>query len=621
MPTREEVQAELARRARTTSISADDVAQGLTPPVLTYEPPGSGAQTERADVGAPLVPKMPPPVTDGAERKAIPGQGGWITSGGDKQGLKDAVRGTMALASGGATEAVAGAVKGADDQASREVTSADLSQMSPADLQALMQQANPVATSEGILIRTPAGWQPGQRTNAQGATGKDPNAVRAAFKLQDAADSHTVKGMEQTQAADASMYERQLAVQKNEMEATQAFKRENDAVQARYEGERQQQMERLSAIQKSMDAVPNAPRTLREKLDRSGTSDRLMFGMAAGLSVLGGAMMRDKGASVQNLLKNAQANIDRLVQKEADEYARLGQRANMAQNIYGNLRTNLKDDREAMNITKAMYYDAAISATKQIATQYKMDLQAPQIQQMLTELAKERQKLVLDTANNMQDQFSQTDKYNPGGLLRVGGGGSNAKQLVGDKDFEEGVNKFGQEVEKRGANVGERAISMYQQAINAMQEGGFARDEKFWRVFAQMNSSKNPGTQAALMASLDPKQLKAMQLIVSAGREQLLDEAGKALTGNELALDVMKKGGYSIESLDRVRAIAAEKRRQIFEATAGTYGGPTGAVAEAYLARKKLQELKNPTPGIATNKKQAIDPKDLRERVEGRLSK
>jgi hypothetical protein len=378
-------------------------------------------------------------------------------------------------------------------------------------------------------------------------------------------------------------------------------------------------MERMGAIQTAMDAVPNAPRTIRAKMDQSGMSDKLGLGLAAAFSVLGGGVLRDGGKSAQTFLGNVQANIDRNVQKEADEFARLGERAKMSDNIYANLRKNLQDDTQAMNITKALYYDAAANAVQQIATQYKMDTQAPQVQSLLAHLAEQRQKLILDTANTMQSQFSQTDKFNPGGVVQVGGGARKDPNEYKSTDLEKDTQEYGKELEKRGFNMGERAIGLYQKAIDIMQKGGFKNDETFKRAYVMLsNPQGSQAVQAAALASLDKPQREALQYIVAANKEPLKHVSGSNVTAHEMTKNVLENGGYSVESLDEARKILATNREQIQNGTAGAYDP---RVVDRFHARKDLQGIQRQYAGIATNKRQPIDVKDIATKVEGRLSK
>jgi hypothetical protein len=533
---------------------------------------------------------------------------------------KVAGRGVLREMSGGATEAVANAVAGAGDQAGKEIEGKTLETIPPEVKAELERRAglSPEQAQAVYAVIKPH-WQPGTRTDAQGSTGKDPNAVRAAMDLQTVSERAQSTGLEQTQKADSAQYQDLLAVQKNGMEATKAFKAEQDALQARYDGERQAQMERMGAIQTAMDAVPNAPRTIRAKMDQSGMSDKLGLGLAAAFSVLGGGVLRDGGKSAQTFLGNVQANIDRNVQKEADEFARLGERAKMSDNIYANLRKNLQDDTQAMNITKALYYDAAANAVQQIATQYKMDTQAPQVQSLRAHLAEQRQKLILDTANTMQSQFSQTDKFNPGGVVQVGGGARKDPNEYKSTDLEKDTQEYGKELEKRGFNMGERAIGLYQKAIDIMQKGGFKNDETFKRAYVMLsNPQGSQAVQAAALASLDKPQREALQYIVAANKEPLKHVSGSNVTAHEMTKNVLENGGYSVESLDEARKILATNREQIQNGTAGAYDP---RVVDRFHARKDLQGIQRQYAGIATNKRQPIDVKDIATKVEGRLSK
>lgn len=628
-PTREEVLAALhqERPAQVRPgqgkvvITSEDLSRGITPP-MPYEPPLSGAQTERGETGPELIAKAAP--GDAVGGLTTVGGGGAYPGGFVVP--KNPGRSVLNAVSGGATEAVGEAVKSADKNAAEQVQAKQLSGMSPAALAALLAQADPSQQSV-TLVRTPGGWVPGTRTEAKGETGKDPRAVREAGKLQDEIEIRSELGATDRQAAERSQYDRIQRVQQNEMQATQEFKRQNDELDDRYNRERQVQLEKMQGIQKAMEQVPNAPRTIAQKLAASGTEDKIRFGLAAAFSIIGGAAMRDGGKSAQTLLDTMQANIDREVKKEQEQYARQGDLFKVSDNIYAHLRQNMGDDRAALNVTKALYYDAMMNAVEQIGTQYKLDMQAPQMMKLMEDLVRERQKLVLDTASTLQDQFSQTDKYRPPGVAAVGGG---AARKGDPEHLTKQLKEYHDAFEKKGGNSATRALALYQKAIESMKAHGYANDEKFWSVFAAMNSADSPKAQAAILsdANLDPEQRKAMQLIIDAGAEQLKDESGKAVTANELARDIMKKGGYSITSLDTVRDSIAKKRENIYASTdagfgGGFYMGQDGKlhneVGDVYRSRQDLSELRRENPGIGTTAPEPIDPSDIEQRVEARM--
>jgi hypothetical protein len=570
--------------------------------------PRSFRQNEPGDTG----PALKPPV-----EKAYRPEGN-LWGGGLPVPKESGLRDVLDVASGGGTERVASAVAGAPGRAASEVEARRLETMSPDTYAELVRTANPEQLQAlQQFIRVAPQWQPGTRTNAQGSTGKDPAAVRAAFDLQGQAERRDASALNQTQAADREQYGLLQKVQQNEMRAVQEFKRESDALHDRYDQEREQQLGEMQAVQRAMQNVPDAPRTLRQWVSNSGLGDKMALGLAGAFSVLGGAVRRDGGAGVQQLLKTIQGNIDANVKKEMDERASLGTRLGAANTIYASLERELGSREKAANITKALYYDAAANAVQQIATQYKLDVQSPQIQQLLSHLTRERQKLVLDTAATMQDQFSQTDKYNPGGLVAVSGGAAANANKYKSTDLEKDTQEFGKELEKRGFNMGSRAIGLYQKAIDSMKEAGFKNNENFKRAFvAIFDPQGNPVKQAAVLASLEPKERSALQYIVEANKEQLKDASGKSVTASEMVRDVIAKGGYSIDALDQARQTLAAGREQIYNDVAAAYDP---RIPQTYDARKQLQGLERKHPGIGTGPRSAVDPSDLANRVEGRL--
>ena len=579
-PTRDEIKAALARKQQLEMDASTDTEPAAPNPAGPPMPAGATPPEYTAfPGGSPTMPRF----TDISDRQAVG-------------------RAALNAASGGATDAVAAAVKGAPKQAAGEVTGEELEVLTPeklAELQAKARGGGPMVI-DNVTRET-------SRTGARGKTGKDPAAVRAALGLSDTADSAALQAQEQQQAADTHQYESLREVQQNEKRATKEFKAREEALQSRYQSEREQQMSRLGAIQKAMDAVPSAPRTIREKLDRSGTSDRIAFGIAAGLSVLGSAMMKDGGQGTQTFLKTVQGNIDRVVQKEADEYARLGERAKMSNNLMAHLRTAVGDDRAAQNVVKAMYYDAAANAVDQIATQYKLDSQAPAVMALKEHLMRERAKLIMDTAATLQQQTSSTSGVSVG------------KPQIIDPSTEtnKATEAFGKDLEARGYNMHYRASQMYQQAIKKLQSMGLENDETFWKAVAAY-AAKGGSEQAALDLLTDPNEKEALQLIVGAGQEQLKALAGSNVTANELTRDMLTKGGYSIKGLDTARQLADQKAAQIYRSTAAGYSPD---VQETYSAREQLLNAQNTRAGIAGRPRPAVTKEELAAKIEGRLKK
>lgn len=579
-PTREEIKAALARKQQLEMDASTDTAPAA--PYAAAPPVPVGVAPPRYEVfpgGSPTMPRL----TDTSDAQTVG-------------------RAALNAASGGATGAVADAVKRAPTQAAGEVTSEDLESITPerlAELQAKARGGGPMVI-DNVTKQTSS-------TGTKGKTGKDPAAVKAALGLSDVADSAALQAQQAQQAADAHQYDSLREVQQNEMEATKEFKAREDALQSRYQGEREQQMMRLGAIQKAMDAVPNAPRTIREKLDRSGTSDRIAFGIAAGLSVLGGAMMKDGGQGTQTFLKTVQGNVDRLVQKEADDYARLGERAKISNNMMAHLRAAVGDDRAAQNVVKAMYYDAAANAVDQIATQYKLDSQAPAVVALKEHLMRERAKLIMDTAATLQQQTSSTSGVSVG------------KPQIIDPSAEtnKATESFGKDLEARGYNTQYRASQMYQQAIKKLQSMGLENDQQFWDALAGY-AAKGWSEQAAMAALTNPDEKEALQLIFSAGQEQLKAIAGSNVTANEVTRSLMTKGGFSIKGLDTARQLTDQNASQIYRATASGYDPK---VSEAYDAREELLNLQGRRAGIAGRPRPAVTKEELATKIEGRLKK
>ncbi len=504
--------------------------------------------------------------------------------------LKDAVRGSLALASGGVTEDIANASGTSVEKPVPPKT------MSPEERLKLYLQSNPLAMQQqqaGMLVRVPAGWQPGTRTGAEAATGKDPDAVRAAMDLQGRSQYHGALALEGEQAAERANLDGMQQVQQNEMRAIQHFKGEQDKIQDRYDADRAATNARLADIQKAMSADPNAPRTIRQWLDKSGTGEKLTYGIAAALSAMGGGVSKDGGASSRNLINIVQGNIDRNVQAEKDRFDRLGTLHKMEESTYARLREAVGDDRIAQNATKAMYYDAVMNTTKQLALQYKWDMQSPAISQMMQHFLEAKQKLILDTAQTVQEQTSQTDKYNPGGVVMVGGSKKEDKNPLGldSKELQDSLKDFDKLVKDEGGYGAREASATMKGAIAKVAQIKDGPSDKFWSAVMALGRPGDEKVQGIIAAVTDPQESAALADISKAMAFGLKDEAGKNVTTSEAMRTALQAGGFSVDGLKRFKDYsdrsfdAAVRRANAAAGQAPSAPGREGRITELWRAR------------------------------------
>lgn len=539
-------------------------------------------------------------------------------------------RALLSAVSGGATEDVLNAEAGAVDQAKGEVTERGLSGISAEEkIRAFMAATGATQQQAQQFVRVNPSWQPASRTAAQGASGMDPQSRDDMMTLQKGSEIQREEGMLQAQDAQANQGRMLLEVQNNKLKAEEAFRRDQDSIQQRYDTERAEQMAKLQAIQTEMEELGKQPRTIREWLDTSGTGTRLTYGLAAGLSAIGGAMGRRGNQPLQDLFNRTQASINAKVDQEKEAFSRLGERAKLNDTVYARIRQAAGDDHAALNVTKAMYYDAIGTMVEQIATQYQLDMQSPQLLDFMAKLAKERQALIGETATKLQEQSSRTDRFNPGGVFAVGGAGS-GKRSPDRAQLMEDMKYYSERADKLKVPGKEKSVKFLTRALENMQKAGVTDDdEKFWSAFVAMTSGGSAGQDSfavrdarKLVMALPPEKQAIIQDVLQSGQEQMSDEAGKALTGNELALQIAKKGGFSINGLRKVRDQLAEARDRDLASIDTVFdpdpsGGST--VGNLYRDRVLWAQTTRPDPILNTNPYPAITPGEKKVRDGAKL--
>ena len=534
-------------------------------------------------------------------------------------------RALLSIASGGATEDVLEAEAGAAEQAKGEVTERGLSGISPEEkIRAFMAATGATQQQAQQFVRVNPSWQPASRTAATGAAGIDPQSRDDMMTLQKGSEIQRQEGFEQAQEAQANQGRMLLEVQNNRLKAEEAFRRDQDSIQQRYDTERAEQMAKLQKIQDAMEGLGKQPRTIREWLDNSGTGTRLAYGLAAGLSAMGGAIGRRGNQPLQDLFNRTQSNINAKVDQEKEAFSRLGERAKLNDTVYARIRQAAGDDQAALNVTKAMYYDAIGAMVEQIATQYQLDMQSPQLLDFMAKLAKERQALIGETATKIQEQSSQTDRFNPGGVFAVGGGAASKGPSAGEKDIREQVMKFGEEMEKRGANVTQQTIEHYDNLIKQMRASGLEKDEMLWGALAQAATAKDPVKATAVLAGLPEKQKHMVSLLLQANERRLHKLSGANLTTGEVLRDMFKQGSYSIDGLQNFnRELKAEWEgiARGVEATVGGEPDPQGGsrVGNLYYGRQGWAGLTSPFVGVNGRALNPTTPGEKRARDTAKL--
>lgn len=577
--------------------------------------PGQDGGIDMGKITGPQVPK-----DYKTPASAIPG---WQIQGADSPHNAGG-RALLSAVSGGATEDVLAADAGKEEQAKAEVTERGLSGMSAEEkIRAFMAATGASQQQAQQFVRVNPSWQPASRTAAEGTTGIDPESRDQMMTLQKGSEIQREEGMLQAQDAQANQGRMLLEVQNNKLQAEEAFRRDQTAIQQRYDTERAEQMAKLQKIQDAMEGLGKQPRTIREWLDTSGTGTRLTYGLAAGLSAIGGAIGRRGNQPLQDLFNRTQASIDAKVNQEKEAFARLGERAKLNDTVYTRIRQAAGDDQAALNVTKAMYYDAIGTMVEQIATQYQLDMQSPQLLDFVAKLAKERQALIGETATKIQQQSSQTDRFNPGGVFAVGGGGSKGRDDA-EKDLEERLAKYGQEAEKRGANTLEATIDHYDNLIGEMRRSGMDKDEKLWGMLAQAAAAKDPAAATGILAGLPPDQRRLVGLMLQANEKRAKELYGANFTMPEMIKDMFKQGGFSIRGLQGFKNELQAERDHIYAGVDPTYGGrpaPEGGseIGNLYRARKLWSRGTSPNVGVNTRPLNPVDVGEKRSRDSAKL--
>lgn len=524
-------------------------------------------------------------------------------------------RALLDLVSGGATEEALAAEAEAAERAKKDVTGKDLSGYSPEQLAELDRQRRYSPQQQGSgpqrFVRVAPQWQPGQRTAQTGSTGVDPADRDAIFTLEKGRGINDEEAMLQSQDAEGNKHRMMLEVQNNALQAEEAFRRDQNSIQQRYDTERADQMEKLKQIQTAMDEVGKQPRTIREWLDRSGTGAKVTYGLAAALSALGGAMGRRGNQPLQDLFNRTQASIDSKVKQEQDAYRILGDKAKLSDSIYARIRTATQDDAAALNITKAMYYDALGHMVDQVGTQYKLDMQSPQVLDFMSKLSGRYQDLIKETASKLQVQQSQTDRFNPGGVFAVGGGAKAPEDKgpgAGEKYFNELKHEYGKERESRKINVNEDTIEHLDNFDKVIDGLGVKERDELWGVMAQVATLKDPKLAAGLVMALPERQAKAAALLIQGVEKRRHALSGANYTAGEGIADLFKLGGATRGGIRSYRnELAAEKDASIAALGAGYPGG----IPEAYESDRVLRRRTGPmvTPGG-----RSLNPSDMTDR-------
>lgn len=519
------------------------------------------------------------------------------------------------LVSGGATEEVLAAEAGADEQSKRDVTGKSLSGYSAEELARLRAAAGYTPRGQAAgpqsFVRVNPGWQPNSKTAQSGATGMDPQDRADVMGLQDIREANLVEGFGGAQDAEANEHRMLLEVQNNKLKAEEAFRRDRDNIQQRYDTERAEEMAKLQRIQTEMESLGKQPRTIREWLDKSGTGTRVTYGLAAALSALGGAIGRRGNQPLNDLFNRTQASINAKVEQDKETFARLGERAKLNDAVYARIRQAAGDDNTALNITKAMYYDALGYMVEQVATQYKLDMQSPQLREFLAKIAKERQALIGETATKIQEQQSQTDKYNPGGVFAVGGGAAKVKDEgpgEGETYFNKQKNEYGKERESRKININEDTIEHLDNFDKVVNSLGVKEQDELWGVMAQVATLKDPKLAAGLVMALPEKQARAAALLIQGVEKRRHALSGANYTVGEGIGDLFKLGGATRAGIRSYRnELAAEKDASIAALGAGYPGG----IPEAYESDRVLRRRTGPmvTPGG-----RSLNPSDMTDK-------
>lgn len=394
--------------------------------------------------------------------------------------------------------------------------------------------------------------------------GKDVNQARFGAE----ADAAEATKAHATEVADA---------QKQVQEYQQEQHRQQLAVMQRQEALTARHEELMGNIEREMSAIPDAPRTIREKLDRSGIGDRLAFGFAAAFSVLGSG--RNGGASAERFINTVRTDINSLVMKEKDEYEKLGEKAKRQDNLYLAAYKALGDKTAALEVTRKLYTEAADAALKEQAARYQGALVGPNLQKAMAEWEQGRAEANLKAAGIVKQVAEKTMRYVPPTSKVVYDPRDPRAFMAGLKqaDYEK-LPAYRKYLDDQGYTQVQGAVKALERAVRIMPDG--------FNLGLFINGKMPTGMLNTALSALDGKQQQAAKQELQHASNLLSREAnGQSKTANEIILSGIETGLHNkqgaIQTLKNLQVRAQTTKRDADTTYRLSNGAPVGMLYDA----------------------------------------
>lgn len=348
-------------------------------------------------------------------------------------------------------------------------------------------------------------------------------------------------------------------------------------VQSRQEALTARHEELMQGLEKEIAEIPNAPRTIREKLEASGIGDKIQFGFAAALSVLGSA--RNGGDSARQFLSVVNGNINALVQKEKDEYEKVGEKAKRAGNVYAASYKAMGDSSAAFELTRKLYMEAADASLKEQAARYAGALTGPNAQKAIAEWEQMRLDNNLKAAGTVKQLAEKTMKWVPPSqrIVYAPGDPRGLTQGLSSKDMEKlpAYQKY----------LDDRGFEQLRQASNAIKKAVAIMPEGF--DLSTYIAQQDPGgmLNKFFAATDDPKTREIKQHLQTALNEVSRAQNGQSKTANEIIATAIQtqlhnKGGAA-RMADILDGQAQTARRDADASHRLSNGAPVGVLYDA----------------------------------------
>lgn len=388
-------------------------------------------------------------------------------------------------------------------------------------------------------------------------------------------DKKTAAGLEANEAA--YQHDQQAEIQKQNQEYMDVAHQKTLEVAKRQAALTDRYEEMMGSLEAEIASIPNAPRTIREKLEQSGVGDRIAFGFAAALSVLGSG--RNGGQSAQNFINNVRTSIDALVMKEKETYDRLGDKAKRFDNVYEKAYKALGDQSAALEVTRKLYMEAADAAIKEQAQRYQAALTGPSTMKAMAEWDLVKSEADLKASGTVKQAAEKTMKYVPP-TSKVIYDPRDPRSFLGSlkpKDLEQ-VQQYRKYLDEGGVPQLSGAIKALERVIPLMPEG--------FDLGLFINGKMPVGTLNTALSAFDGKKQQLIKQELQHASNLLSREAnGQSKTANEIILSGIQTGLHNKQGAQTTLGNLKARARATTHAADTTFRLSNGASAgDAYRA-------------------------------------